>query len=72
MAKANLNLTKPFKQTQNIKMMIDNYTRDGARIIIRPSGTEPVLRVFVEHKDKAKANKMLSTLVALCKTITKH
>lgn len=72
MAKANLNLTKPFKQTQNIKMMIDKYTRDGARIIIRPSGTEPVLRVFVEHKNKAKANKMLSTLVALCKTITKH
>lgn len=72
MAKANLALTIPFKQTQDLKMMINNYTHDGARIIIRPSGTEPVLRVFVEHKDKTTANKMLSTLVALCKTITKN
>lgn len=70
MAKANLTLNTPFKLTQDIKMMIETYTRQGARIIIRPSGTEPVLRVFVEHKDDKTANKMLSTLVALCKTIT--
>lgn len=70
MAKANFALSEPFRQSADLKMMINNYTREGARIVIRPSGTEPVLRVFVEHKDKATANKMLSTLVALCKKTT--
>ncbi len=62
-AKQNIKLTKPFSTTQDIKLLIDKYTSDNARIVIRPSGTEPVLRLLVEHKDKKTATQMLERLV---------
>lgn len=62
-AKQNIKLTKPFSATQEIKLLIDKYTATGARIVIRPSGTEPVLRLLVEHKDKHTAAQMLNRLV---------
>lgn len=62
-AKQNINLNKPFSTTQDIKLLIDKYTAAGARIVIRPSGTEPVLRLLVEHKDKQTATKMLDRLI---------
>ena len=71
-AKENVKLSSTFKQTQDIKMLITKYTEQGARVVIRPSGTEPVLRVFVEHKDKKTANNMLSNLVYIIKNLPKH
>ena len=61
-AKANLELEKPFKPNEELRLIIAKYESDGARIVIRPSGTEPVLRVFVEHKQKQTATQMLSTI----------
>ena len=71
-AKENVKLSSTFKQTQDIKMLINKYTEQGARVVIRPSGTEPVLRVFVEHRDKKTANNMLSNLVYIIKNLPKH
>ena len=34
----------------------------GAKIIIRPSGTEPVIRLFVEHENKEIANNTIKEL----------
>ena len=39
-------------QLECIKQNIKNC----GRVIVRPSGTEPVIRITVEHKDQAKAN----------------
>lgn len=43
------------KLTSNIKIntqdIIDKYKTDSSRIVIRPSGTEPLLRIMVESKD---------------------
>ena len=43
-------------------MKIKEFEKHDARIIIRPSGTEPVLRVFVEHKEKEIAENCLMSL----------
>lgn len=37
---------------------------EGARVIVRPSGTEPVVRVMVEHDDEGRARAALDRLVA--------
>ena len=71
-AQANIALTSTYRQTENVALLINKYTMEGARVVIRPSGTEPVLRIMVEHKDEKIANKMLSALVAFCKTYAKH
>ncbi len=60
--KDNLQLTKKFEMTKELNALVDYFERQGARIVIRPSGTEPVLRVLVEHKDKEKAEFFLKNL----------
>ncbi len=47
---------------ENIKNFIQEKEKLGAKIIVRPSGTEPVLRLFVEHEDKDFAEKTLNAL----------
>ncbi|MDC3041407.1 phosphoglucosamine mutase [Prochlorococcus sp. AH-736-B08] len=57
------------KVNQKTKMLIDqtidkyqaNYT-DNCRIYIRPSGTEPLLRVLVEAQDKDKVESLSSEI----------
>lgn len=51
---------------------------DGVKVInpdywflVRPSGTEPIIRIFVEAKDEATANKLLSTIVTLTHEVIK-
>ena len=60
--KDNLKLTKKFEMTKELNALVDYFETQGARIVIRPSGTEPVLRVLVEHKDKEKAEFFLKNL----------
>jgi phosphoglucosamine mutase len=38
---------------------------DGARVVARPSGTEPVVRLMVEHADEARARGGLDTLLSI-------
>ena len=49
------------------------WFNDKSAILIRPSGTEPVFRLYAEAKDKAKALKLVedysSRLKSLLKTI---
>ncbi len=51
---------------ENIKEEVEILTIDGIKLIypeswilIRPSGTEPILRIFVEAKSVERANTML-------------
>lgn len=70
-AKESVQIEKPFKLNECLTLLINKYTQEGARIVIRPSGTEPVLRVLVEHKNKKIATKMLATLVYNIKNLPK-
>ena len=40
------------------------YTEDGSKIALRPSGTEPVLRVYSESKDSASSFAILDATKA--------
>ena len=40
---------------------INSENKDG-RVIIRPSGTEPVIRISIENKDQKIAKKILETI----------
>jgi len=40
---------------------------DSGRIVIRPSNTEPILRIMVEHKDLEQAKMILETVKNECK-----
>ncbi len=66
-ARANLKVEKNFKLSESKIKQIKKLEKSGARIIIRPSGTEPVLRVFVEHKNKEIAIKFLEIIKNLIK-----
>lgn len=47
---------------KSINMIVSQYPQHEMRIIVRPSNTEPVLRIMVEHKDKEKAELILEQL----------
>jgi phosphoglucosamine mutase len=42
---------------------------DDGRVVVRPSGTEPLLRIMVEHVDQATAKKAADDLVAAAERI---
>ena len=53
---------------EKLRQEIDraNAELDGSgRVIVRPSGTEPVVRVLVEASDEAKARRLCGTISAL-------
>ncbi|OGB86463.1 hypothetical protein A3J41_02805 [candidate division TM6 bacterium RIFCSPHIGHO2_12_FULL_38_8] len=59
---ATIALASPVNQTQ-LKQLSSEYEKKNAcRIIVRPSNTEPVLRIMVEHKDEQTAEKILQDL----------
>jgi phosphoglucosamine mutase len=47
---------------KNINMIISQYPQHDMRIIVRPSNTEPILRLMVEHKDPQQAKLILNQL----------
>lgn len=64
----NIENNKPFKMNENLKLIIRKYEENGARIIIRPSGTEPILRVMVETKNEKKSKEILNKLLQYIKS----
>ncbi len=58
----NIKLESEFELTNELKNLIKKYEKENFRIIIRPSGTEPVLRIMVEHKDRKKAENCLNLI----------
>lgn len=61
-ANFNIKLNSKFKFNENLYLLINKLQQDDVRIIIRPSGTEPVLRLMVECEQKEKAEVILSKL----------
>ncbi|MBI2773533.1 MAG: phosphoglucosamine mutase [Chloroflexi bacterium] len=64
------------KEWQDVKAFRDEYERSkrdvekgGGRISVRPSGTEPVLRILVEARNAAVASSMAERLAALAQEV---
>ncbi|PWM99318.1 MAG: hypothetical protein DBX37_04920 [Massilioclostridium sp.] len=57
-----------FNQDEDLKQMIvdkdDALGKDG-RILVRPSGTEPIIRVMVEGKDHQEITNIAKEIVSL-------
>jgi phosphoglucosamine mutase len=49
-----------------IRRISEETGRDG-RILVRKSGTEPLIRVMVEHKSETKMDEILEKIVAKIK-----
>jgi phosphomannomutase/phosphoglucomutase len=45
--------------------------RDGSWVIVRPSGTEPLIRVFSESTDEKRADELFTRYLALTEESTK-
>lgn len=61
----NIEETSAILSNEEIQNSIKKHQANGAKIIIRPSGTEPVIRLFVEHENLEKAEKILQELFSL-------
>ena len=55
----NLNFTDGFKFEYN----------DGSWLLIRPSGTEPVLRIYAESKDEKSTNSLINKTIEEIKAL---
>ena len=49
-------------QLKEIADRINSENKDG-RVIIRPSGTEPVIRISIENKDQKTTENILETIM---------
>lgn len=58
----NLSLTKEEMQSLNFEKIALDFTTEDIKVIIRPSGTEPVLRLFVESKNLNLAKQVLEKI----------
>ncbi len=52
----------PQEQDSRLREAIVAWEARGCRVVVRPSGTEPVTRLMVEHADEAVAREGLDTL----------
>ncbi len=50
---------------EELEDAVNGLCRSGVRVVVRPSGTEPVLRFMVEHPEAARAHAGLDRLRAL-------
>lgn len=53
----------PTQDTSHLTEMIKELSSSGLKVIIRASGTEPVIRLMVEGEDKEKAESGLNSLL---------
>ena len=67
-AKINTNKKDLYKDDKDIQKKIkeleEEFLNDG-RVVIRPSGTEPLIRVMIEGKDKEHITKKANELANL-------
>lgn len=65
------NVRLPAKDDSIVERMADAVAAaedelgDNGRVLVRPSGTEPLIRVMVEHADQATAERVCDGLVSL-------
>ena len=46
---------------------VENQLKDRGRVLLRPSGTEPLIRVMVEGIDKAEVDLLANNLASVVK-----
>lgn len=67
-AKVDSNKKNDYEKDKDIQNMVEDiknkFSNDG-RVIIRPSGTEPLVRVMIEGKDKEEITKEAKKLAIL-------
>ena len=54
--------TQNLLKQKTLQDLIKNFEKQNAKIIIRPSGTEPLLRLFVEHEHEKIAKSIIEEL----------
>ncbi len=68
-------LAKQTKKDKNVKQVDETdgvklYLKDGW-VLMRPSGTEPIFRVYAESKDKTKAEEIALTYKKITEDLIK-
>lgn len=61
-------VTRNVRRTENMRVervypLIDKYEREGFRVVVRPSGTEPVIRITVEGEREEKFEEIINEIV---------
>ncbi len=61
-------VTRNVRRTENMRVervhpLIDKYEREGFRVVVRPSGTEPVIRITVEGEREERFEEIISEIV---------
>jgi phosphomannomutase len=55
----------PIQDIDHLKEKIEELTISGLRVVVRESGTEPIIRLMVEGEVKEKVEEGLSSLLSL-------
>jgi len=61
-------VTRNVRRTENMRVervypLIDKYEREGFRVVVRPSGTEPVIRITVEGEREERFEEIINEIV---------
>ncbi len=63
----NIKLTNKFSLSSDIKSIIKSYEEKGVKIIIRESGTEPLIRIMGESDNEEKTRNIIKNIKNLIK-----